>query len=333
MHAKKLFLSFFLLPLSLYSKQDIAFNKVVIWGWKMHSHTHSYIHYAFYKTFKHLGYDTYWFDNKDDLKDFDFDNALFITEGQVDQDIPLRDTSYYILHNCPDPKYNDLFDNKHVLLLKVYVHDVFTNGHQDLQKLDDYTYCSMADNAVYMPWATDLLPHEIDDVKERVKKSWGTKKENMTYWIGSTGQGYQGPAPQLAPFIKACKANGIAFRVAKKQHWPGAMDPEENLNLIFKSYLAPAIQCQWQLDHGYIPCRIFKNISYGQLGITNSKTVYELFDKKIVYNENTEQLFYDAQERIKHLTLQELLDLMDFVKNKHTYINRISTLLEVFSLL
>jgi Lrp/AsnC family transcriptional regulator for asnA, asnC and gidA len=32
-------------------------KKVVIWGHKLHSHTHSYIHNGFYIAFKHLGYD------------------------------------------------------------------------------------------------------------------------------------------------------------------------------------------------------------------------------------------------------------------------------------
>ena len=35
--------------------------KIVIWGYPLHSHTHSYIHAAFYKAFTHLEYETYWF--------------------------------------------------------------------------------------------------------------------------------------------------------------------------------------------------------------------------------------------------------------------------------
>mgnify|MGYP006419383869 CR=1 FL=1 len=40
----------------------MSINKVIIWGHKLHSHTHSYIHDSFYKAFKFLGYNTYWFD-------------------------------------------------------------------------------------------------------------------------------------------------------------------------------------------------------------------------------------------------------------------------------
>ena len=39
--------------------------KIVIWGYPLYSHTHSYIHAAFYKAFTHLGYETYWFHDGD----------------------------------------------------------------------------------------------------------------------------------------------------------------------------------------------------------------------------------------------------------------------------
>src|SRR5690349_5990415 len=85
-----------------------AFDKVVIWGHKLHTHTHSYIHSGFYEGFKHLGYATYWFDDADDVSDFNFSNTLFLTEGQVDKKIPLRADCIYLLHNCTDPKYRIL---------------------------------------------------------------------------------------------------------------------------------------------------------------------------------------------------------------------------------
>ena len=34
--------------------------------------------------------------------------------------------------------------------------------------------------------------------------------------------------------------------------------------LIQESIIAPALQTDWQVEHEYIPCRIFKNISYGK---------------------------------------------------------------------
>ena len=96
--------------------------------------------------------------------------------------------------------------------------------------------------------------------------------------------------------------------------------------------MAPALQGSWQCKQGYIPCRIFKNISYGALGMTNSKTVYELFEGKIIYNESAHQLFYDAQERLKTWTLEDQFALMDLVRDKHTYLNRIESLFSFFEM-
>ena len=75
-------------------------KKIVIWGHKLHSHTHSYIHYAFFKSFNYIGVDTIWLNNDDDITSYDFDGALFITEGQVDKNIPINKKAYYVLHNC-----------------------------------------------------------------------------------------------------------------------------------------------------------------------------------------------------------------------------------------
>ena len=99
------------------------------------------------------------------------------------------------------------------------------------------------------------------------------------------------------------------------------------------SFLAPAIVGKWQGERGYIPCRIFINIAAGQLGVTNSRRVYELFDQKIVYNTDTYQLFSDALERLRTWSLEDQYALMDVVKNKHTYLNRIETILNFLRIL
>jgi len=315
-------LCFLFLSGSVFSKPDLShithplsFKKVVIWGHKLHSHTHSYIHYAFYKTFKHLGYNTYWFDNKDDVRDIDFSHSLFITEGQVDQKIPLRDDCRYILHNCKMGKYKKLFDQGNCIVLQVYTHDCLKRDDQEIEKC----FCiDLEHKVIYMPWATDLLPYQVDEVKQQLSNE---KKENYTCYVGTINRSGQiNNRGSIYGFASACKNNGIDFKNYSK------ISPEKNVEVIRKSLFAPAIQGAWQCEHGYIPCRIFKNISYGSIGITNSKTVYELFNKKIIYNPDTYQLGLDAIEKMKNFDMSELYELMDFVRDNHTYINRINYL-------
>jgi hypothetical protein len=297
--------------------ESLPFKKVVLWGHKLHSHTHSYIHAAFYKAFEYLGYETLWLDDADDVSAIDFASSLFITEGQVDGKIPLRQDCRYILHNCALEKYNPLIELKNCILLQVYTHDCLS---AKARKIDDYIYVDQEDFCIYMPWATDLLPFEIDYVKELVSNRDFDKK-SRTGFIGTIGDGIFGNINHIKAFQKACEENNIPFE-NKIQ-----LSAEENLHYIHCSFMAPAIQGDWQLEKGYIPCRIFKNISYGAVGATNSKTVWELFNHTIVYNPDCYQLFHDLRERINTITLAEQFEIIDFVKQKHTYLNRIEHLL------
>jgi len=83
-------------------------KQVVLWGHKLHSHSHSYIHGAFYKAFTFLRYKTLWLNNLDNISNINFEETLFITEGQVDQNIPIRSDCYYVIHNCDGKKYETI---------------------------------------------------------------------------------------------------------------------------------------------------------------------------------------------------------------------------------
>ena len=136
----------------------LPIQKVVLWGHKLHSHTHSYIHEAFYNAFQHLGYDTYWLDNNDDTSHIDFSNSLFITEGQVEDKIPINDTSFYILYNCfRDEKYTQAKENGRVINLQVYL-DKYRECFEDNRQIEPCVIVSPSQRIIFMPWATNLLP-------------------------------------------------------------------------------------------------------------------------------------------------------------------------------
>ncbi|TET05777.1 hypothetical protein E3J79_04540 [Candidatus Dependentiae bacterium] len=306
-------------------KHNLPIEKIVIWGHKLHTHTHSYIHWGFFKAFKYLGYQTYWFDKNDILDKFNFSQSLFITAGNCDHGIPLREDCFYILHYCDFSKYEHLFKKGRCIDLKVYWH-YFKN--KEATFIDDFTFYNLDENYICMPWATDLLPYEIDEIKKQMP----FVKKPYAYFIGSPHSGTNSTKKIFEEFQKACLENNIQFKITGLYSTNSQISNDEHMKLIQNSLLAPALQGQLQIDLGYIPCRIFKNISYGQLGITNSKTVYEFFNKKIVYNPGAYQLCYDALKRLKTISLAELHETMDFVKEKHTYLNRIDTLLSFLEL-
>jgi hypothetical protein len=299
---------------------DMSFNcdncKIVLWGHKTIANTFHYINVAYERTFKHLGFNVSWMDDNDDVSNFDFSNSIFFTEGQVDGKIPLREDCFYILHNCYDQKYNFLYDKNRCARMQTYTDDALK---YNLTKLEDCIYADYEGKCIYFPWATDLLPYEIENNKP--SKSFNSDSRIIN-WVGTIGGEKFGNIDQITPFKKACEKQGITF-----SHAMAGKSTEENIDLIKTSYMAPTIVGKWQHEVGYIPCRIFKNISYGQMGITNSPRIYELFQHKVIHNNDTYWLFYDAKNYMEKMPLSELHSLMDFVKDKHTYINRINTVM------
>ena len=76
-------------------------KRVIIWGYKLYSHTHSYIHAGYYQAFKNLGYDVHWLDSNDNFDPQLFDDALIFTEQWAvmnNPNMPLSNNSTYAVH-------------------------------------------------------------------------------------------------------------------------------------------------------------------------------------------------------------------------------------------
>jgi hypothetical protein len=330
------------------------FNKVIIWGFPLHTHTHSYIHYGWVKGFKHLGYDTYWFHKDDYLRDFDYSNTLFITEGYADDNIPINDSSIYFVHICINPEkyigkvkrmieirylvdaindcnYNYVLDKESCTKISncTYYEKLYHNGglkkyHGNPTKMDY--------ECVYTCWATDLLPHEIKEENIYIPK------DKKIYWFGSANHSN---TKEINIFYQECIKNDIEF--VTNNPWANPLPFDVVQHYTMRSFMSPDFRssgdpnkvnlgetgtCHKQI--GYIACRLLKSISYGHLGITNSKHAYELLNKKVIYNFDEKQLFYDALQNINNYEL--IREQMEIVRNEHTYINRINDLLKVLEL-
>jgi hypothetical protein len=327
------------------------FSKVIIWGFPLHTHTHSYIHYGWHKAFIHLGYSTYWFDENNYPTDFDFNDCLFITEGYADTNIPIVSTSIYYVHIAINPeKY--LNKVKRFIEIRYLVDSIkdcnynYVLDKSKCTKISDCTYYEkLHDNGglakyhdrpvpmeyecVYTCWATDLLPHEIKD--EYVE----LPKDNKIYWFGSANHRN---TREIAIFYEECVKNGIEFLTNDPWQNPQAFDVVQEYTQ--RSLMSPDFRgggdprkialgetgtCHKSI--GYIACRLLKSISYGHLGITNSRHAYELLEKTPVYNSDEKQLFYDAVQQLNNHDL--IRKQMAIVREKHTYLNRIHDLLSI----
>ena len=286
-------------------------RKIVFWGHTSPlKNTYFYIHMGYEKAARHLGYETRWL--PDEPSQEDFSNSIIFAETQEQNHIPICDSSFYVLHNVHGDqvqKYDSV--RKQVLNLQVFCYDTAQ------WSLEELAPCVLfSPGMLFQPWATDLLPYEIDANKPG--KVFASK---VSYFVGTSGRGEFGNYANLDAFGKAAASKGVEFRTVQ------GISQEESIRLIKESYMAPTIVGEWQQKHGYVPCRIFKNISYGQPGFTNSPIVRELFKNEIVFNENCSQLFFDARAKFWNISKAEIIQQMDYVRDNHTYINRLNTIL------
>jgi hypothetical protein len=72
------------------------------------------------------------------------------------------------------------------------------------------------------------------------------------------------------------------------------------------------------------------------MGVTHSQFIYELFDKKIIYDANKTAMMEKALE-FERLPADEknkrVIDLMKYVRDNHTYLNRIDDIFFYFNTL
>lgn len=323
-------------------------KKMIVWGYPIHTHTHSYVHAAIVKACRQIGLDTYWFDdtNFPDPKDFDYSDCLFFTEGYADSNIPLVKGSTYLVHVCKDPK---KYLDKEVRLVDVRynVKEIFdVNYHYvrdsaKVEKINDCLYYekllddsgltnrqfegkSVEYEAIYLTWATDLLPDEILDEFIEIPR------QNRVIWLGTLSQSNLG---EVQPFAQACVDNGIEF--LHNDPWSKPLSFSDAMHATQVSYLSPDIRGSGDhathtgtnhLRTGYVACRQFKNISYGQLGMTNSSEAHRVLQELTIFNEDTYQLFHDGKKEMHNKKL--ILEQMKLVRENHTWVSRIKDVIK-----
>lgn len=330
-------------------------TKIIIWGFPLDTHTHSYIHAAWYKTFKFLGYETYWFHDGNYPQNFDYKNCLFISEEYAAEKIPLEKSSTYFIHNAIRPsKYLDVGARLVDIRFNVYnINDVnykLVVNKEELVDIDGVTYYNpnaddtvLADQwetgvsgyeAIHLTWATDLLPHEFNFDDRFIQR------HSEYYHVGSIlGSNIK----EMQKVVSALQSLQIPF--AHVDPWRTPVSFEDGKKYMQVSRLSLDVRGTELKetvngkpgnggDHkniGYIPCRTFKAISYGRITGTNSKAVKDLFGDFVIYNDDEYQLVYDMYEAEKQNNSELVLESMQWVKKYHTYINRVDSLMKVFN--
>lgn len=290
------------------------FNKVIIYGHKLHTHTHSYIHQAFYQTFRRKGFETYWFDSSDDLGQMDLSNSLFLTEGQVTKNIPVRSDCKYLLHFVEKEDIQNLGIKQENLLNFRF----FENKSKTYEKVNDFSYYDPEKKELFLPWAATLFPEQIEKCVPRVFNP-EARDVNFIGSIWSVNQDY------ILSFEKSCKKHGKNFV------WRRLLSDKEYYYYTINSYATIDFRGKVHLEIGYLPCRIFKSLSCGIPPGTNSPFVKQAFGDYVYYNANSEEILSGTADFWNSKSEKEIRDSMAFIRDKHTYMNRVDDLLGVLN--
>ena len=291
-------------------------KKVVIWGYPPDTHTHSYIHLGFSKAFSYLDYDVVWCDDDPDYAD-EVKDSIVLTEKSCTKHLPIDSSSQYFIHNLADDFEKHEGDNIHNLL--VY-HEGY-NWSVDLQTIDDWSWYDKNTKTTVIMWATDLLPGEVE---EKIPVPYDADRTDINY-VGSLDGGY------LHKFSAVTNSHGKRF-IVSGGYSPGSkgfVDSKQSVKLVKDSYLNFDFRPECHLKNGYVPCRIFKNMSYGCWTGTNSEKILKFFEGRVTACEDLYELYLKTEEDSKKATKDVLRDNKDYIQKHHTYINRVNSLLSV----
>lgn len=321
-------------------------NKIIVWGAKLDTgHTHGFIHESCVRAAKHMGWNTYWLDNRDNVDESFFNDAIVITEqwltfqNGISNKMPLNKNATYMIHylgNRGPVEGNpgaDMYLGKVRKLIDFRFNAKYgwgANGVEDKnynykfepEKYEAFNEVSFYEQGkdydkFYTIWATDLLPNEIN-FDDRLKE-----KKQQAFFCGTIREDN---GPLFEGFMRKCKEHNIPFLY--NTPWQNQMPTEQIREYVRTSLLPLDIRPQNHLANGYIACRPIKNTSYGALPMTNSPAINEFFQGNCAYADDSATLFDITIQMQQDSKTQDLiLHQMERIKKDHTYVNRMNDII------
>jgi hypothetical protein len=300
------------------------FNRVVIWGLKNRWHTHRFIFQAYYQVFKKCGIPVVWVeDEKKNQKIIKKGDLIFTASGMTgkmvpekisltDYNVPIRDDVYYCLHAEKDIFIQKIKADKRIEL------KYYSDESEKYPKIYEVVHFDSASRTLYQPWGTNLLPEEF--------KKPIFNKNKFIFWVGSiwNDKNNHGNIEEVTKFkniLAKKKLNFIHLRFIP-----------DFLNIFFirKSRIAPAIAGRHQVEINYLPCRMFKNISYGQLGFSNIKKFNDIFRNYNIYDEDIEIM----TDRVLLLSKDEYIEMIkkqQEICKRYTIAHHLNNIFKIFN--
>lgn len=280
------------------------YKRLVLWGLTEGRDSFRHIHRHYLHACQRLEKEVAWLEDAIEsrvlLNPGDLVFAVDIASYNLGN--PVEGVSY-VLHNfdASNPIWDGL-EEKNFLRLQVYTNACERQG-VEWEPARRYDH---ENRILFQPWGTDLLAGEFHE------PIFAPQSKEVPF-VGSIWDGDgQGNIHAVAELREIVDAHRLVFR-----HYQNVPD-RRNVWAVRTGRLAPALAGAWQIEQDYLPCRVFKNVSYGALALTNVPKFRELFKGCFSSYGSISQIITDALA----LTESEYLELtraQQEVVKRYTY--------------
>jgi len=302
--------------------QSLNVGRVVLWGLRTtFNDTFYFIHKGLYETLNKLDIPVLWVDDAHSNIDLLRKGDLVYAVDRAAQFLPAHPDVKYCLHNISE-QFIAKLDPAHYLAIQVLTIDRFREGGENERPLDSLLQGAASydpvGNVLYQSWGTPILARDfMEPINFPLKKS---EYFVGTIWDNALGQGN---IRVIAEYTKLLVRHKIQFKCVK-----GA---PEFFNSIYvrHSAVGASIVGDWQREHGYTPCRLFKAVSYGRIGAINSANSKAQYPWAIA-NENIGELI----EEILSMSDSDAKELIYFQQKalaQETYEAKISNVCSILA--
>lgn len=232
-------------------------DRLIAWGGTHGLEAHRHVHHHFVRAAQKMGW-------KAQLVPDHPDSRLYLRPGcmviaadlyanHIGEAIPGVD---YVIHNFnSDHPLVQTARPENLLRLQVWTDDSFGTRWSDFRSYDQES------RILFQPWGTDLFSEEF------MEPSFNLYTNEVTFvgaiWSEVNNGVELGNLEMIETLKLLCADNGLKFRPLTQ------ISDTQAKAAIRSARLAPSFAGGWQVEHNYLPCRVFKNISYGALGFTN----------------------------------------------------------------
>lgn len=295
-----------------------SIKRVIIWGLLTKHHTHRYIHKGFYNSSIRIGLDVLWLEDILENNDLIKETDLIITVGFASNNLIIKTDAFYCLHNA-DEHFNsvkNLFGTSKLICLQVYTNKL--SG--DLYKISSCTYFDSKSRTLYQPWGTDIPKKDFSNYSD-------FRLSNFSFFVGSVWNNdlNQGNLNEINILKRALWANNICLLNFRPR------SEYVHKKLINSSRIAPAIAGKWQVENGYLPCRMFKNIANGALGASNVLEFSEILEDYCITNTTDIFLIVEKLLSIDKTEAKIILRNQQNLILKHLYEEKINNIINIFN--